>query len=62
MGKNEVSKSSNNMPAYSQKESGSTTVENVTEIYRETYEPNKTTFEQIRSETTVTTHSSSKTK
>ncbi len=62
MGKNEISKSTNNTPTYSQKDSGSRTTDNKTDVYRETYEPNKTTFEHIHSETHVEEHVSSKRK
>ena len=62
MGKNEISKRSNNTPTYSQKDSGSRTTDNTINVYREIYEPNKTTIEQIHSETHVEEHVSSKRK
>ncbi|HBB15015.1 MAG TPA: hypothetical protein DCZ76_12185 [Treponema sp.] len=63
MGKNEVANMGNSTPAsYSQKDYDSTNIANVTDIHREIYEPNKTTVENVHSETVVSTRSSSKKK
>lgn len=61
MAKNEIVKKQKSTPAmYSEKQSGSKTTANVTDIHRETYEPLRTTFEDIHSVTKVTETVSSK--
>lgn len=62
MGKNELSKGGNNTPAYSQKDTDSTISASVTDIDREIYEPNKTTYEHVHTETVEQTISTSKRK
>lgn len=63
MAKNEIAKKGSATPAsYNKKDFSSRTVANVTDIHRETYEPFKTTVEDIHSETVVTETSSSKSK
>jgi len=63
IGKNEVANRGNSTPAsYSQKDSDSTNIANVTDIHREIYEPYKTTVEDVHSETVVSIHSLSKKK
>ena len=63
MAKNEIGKKGRATPAsYNKKDFSSRTAANVTDIHRETYEPFKTTVEDIHSETVVTETSSSKNK
>lgn len=62
MAKNEIAKKGRATPAAYKKDFSSRTAANVTDIHRETYEPFKTTVEDIHSETVVTETSSSKSK
>lgn len=63
MAKNEIAKKENTTPtSYNEKDFSSRTAANVTDIHRETYEPFKTTVEDIHSETVVTETASSKKK
>ena len=63
MAKNEIGKKGRATPAsYNKKDFSSRTAANVTDIHRETYEPFKTTVEDIHSETVITETASIKKK
>ena len=53
MAKNEVAKSNNGTPAYSQKDVDVRETATFTEIERETHEPFKVTVERVRQETHI---------